>query len=280
MRIACLLAVAALAAGCGAGRADVLDAPADGLLAATTTVLESTAHGPELCLGGIAESLPPQCGGVPVIGWSWAAVAGEQSVNGTTWGDFRVVGRYDGQAFTLTRAEPAGPREPDRTDRFAAPCPEPAGGWRATDPSRAGEQGLARASERAARSPEFAGLWVDDRTPVDDVPAGPDELVLVAAFTGELDRHETELREVWGGPLCVVARERTEAELRRVSDELLEERVRAELGLDDVLSSSTDVVRGVVQLGVVVAEPAVQDRLDRRYGAGVVELLPALTPAG
>lgn len=32
------------------------------------TVLVSAEHGPELCLGGVNESLPPQCRGLPVVG--------------------------------------------------------------------------------------------------------------------------------------------------------------------------------------------------------------------
>ncbi|MBW3549122.1 MAG: hypothetical protein KY452_13460 [Actinobacteria bacterium] len=67
---------------------------------ATTTVLESPDHGPQLCLGGVQESYPPQCGGPDVIGWDWDVVQGEESANGTTWGTYTVVGTWDGEALT------------------------------------------------------------------------------------------------------------------------------------------------------------------------------------
>jgi hypothetical protein len=76
---------------------------------ATTTVLESTDHGPQLCLGGVAESYPPQCGGPDVLGWDWNDVEGEESASGTTWGSYRVVGTWDGEALALT--EPPSPPE-------------------------------------------------------------------------------------------------------------------------------------------------------------------------
>ena len=34
------------------------------------TILDD-GEGPELCLGAVAESWPPQCGGPPVLGWDW-----------------------------------------------------------------------------------------------------------------------------------------------------------------------------------------------------------------
>jgi hypothetical protein len=48
------------------------------------TVVESPAHGPQLCLGAIMLSLPPQGGGPPITNWEWAAVTGNETLNGTT----------------------------------------------------------------------------------------------------------------------------------------------------------------------------------------------------
>ncbi len=69
---------------------------------ATTMVLED-ADGPQLCLGGVMESLPPQCGGIPVEDWNWADVDGEESVRGVTWGEFHVMGTFDGTAVHAAR---------------------------------------------------------------------------------------------------------------------------------------------------------------------------------
>ncbi|MGH2591791.1 MAG: hypothetical protein ACRDGW_13485, partial [Actinomycetota bacterium] len=74
------------------------------LYEANTTILESRDHGPELCLGGVADSYPPQCGGVPIANWDWDLVDGEESASGTTWGNFHVVGNYDGSTFTVADA--------------------------------------------------------------------------------------------------------------------------------------------------------------------------------
>jgi hypothetical protein len=35
------------------------------------TVLQEGDGPPELCLGGVAESFPPQCGGPEIAGWDW-----------------------------------------------------------------------------------------------------------------------------------------------------------------------------------------------------------------
>lgn len=79
---------------------------------------------PELCLGPIAESWPPQCGGPAIVGWRWADHDGvferQQDVR---WGQFVVTGTWDGATLTYESAiagalydampeEPATPSEP------------------------------------------------------------------------------------------------------------------------------------------------------------------------
>ncbi len=43
----------------------------DGPLTTTGTVLEDAGHGPQLCVGAVATSYPPQCGGPDVLGFSF-----------------------------------------------------------------------------------------------------------------------------------------------------------------------------------------------------------------
>jgi hypothetical protein len=69
---------------------------------AVGTVLEKDGT-PMLCLGAIAESYPPQCSGPEVVGWDWAAVDGEQTASGVTWGSYAVWGDWDGTTFAVTR---------------------------------------------------------------------------------------------------------------------------------------------------------------------------------
>ena len=71
----------------------------------TATVLESPDHGPELCLGFVADSFPPQCGGLPIPNWRWDQVKGEESRIGTIWGAYHLVGTYDGASFTVVDAD-------------------------------------------------------------------------------------------------------------------------------------------------------------------------------
>ncbi|MEV0951160.1 hypothetical protein [Promicromonospora sp. NPDC050249] len=102
---------------------------ASGQVTTVTTVLQEGDGPPELCLGGVAESYPPQCGGPEIAGWDWDAVEAE-SAQDTTWGHYEVVGSWDGETFRLTEAAaapaelPAPPEDP-RLDPANAGTVEP-----------------------------------------------------------------------------------------------------------------------------------------------------------
>ncbi|MEI5585117.1 MULTISPECIES: hypothetical protein [unclassified Agromyces] len=70
---------------------------------AVGTVLQLDEDAPQLCLGAIAESYPPQCGGPEIAGWDWDGVEGEESASGVTWGAYAVWGDWDGETVTVTR---------------------------------------------------------------------------------------------------------------------------------------------------------------------------------
>ncbi|MGM1030649.1 MAG: hypothetical protein ACQEWM_12395 [Actinomycetota bacterium] len=68
---------------------------------AVGTVLEQDG-GAILCVGGVAESLPPQCGGMELVGWDWAAFEHEES-GGVRWVQgVAIEGTYDATAQTFT----------------------------------------------------------------------------------------------------------------------------------------------------------------------------------
>jgi hypothetical protein len=70
------------------------------------TVMDT--QSPELCLGPVAESYPPQCGGPPIAGWDWEEQNGVFEQQGDVrWGQFAVTGRWDGRTFTVDGAIPA-----------------------------------------------------------------------------------------------------------------------------------------------------------------------------
>ena len=240
---------------------------------ANATVIDDGA-GPELCLGGVAESLPPQCGGMPIIGWHWADVDGEQTQSGVTWGDYHVVGTYDGSSFTVESVGPIAPVEPEGSDPFETPCPEPEGGWTDMDPSVTNDDDRIAAMRVAEDFPEFAGIWISYLgEPVDHEMPGP--YVLNVAFTGDPHRFENDIRAAWGGPLCLVSFDRTHRELVRIQREM--EGAAGSMG-SELLWSSVDVIDNEVELGVVVIGPRTEAALADAYGEGTVRLVPALEP--
>jgi hypothetical protein len=282
-------AVGVLGAGCGEDRAPTGgSAGSSGSAASATpegaqryevsaTVLESADHGPQLCAGGTLLSLPPQCGGPDIIGWDWGAVADETTNAGTTWGEYRIVGTYDGTSFTLTEVPgPPGPPPAAPPMDFSTPCPAPPGGWAVVDESKVTFEDYQRFSEALQTPPDYAGSWVDESTNTKGTAGDPMNAVFTVAYTGDLDRHRAELRELWGGPVCVIQRSRTEASLRVVLQDLSGERGRA-LGVD-VLDGSVDDVRNIVTCRVFVADTSLQQRVDETYGEGIVELTGALQP--
>ncbi|HEX2031243.1 MAG TPA: hypothetical protein VHL78_07575 [Actinomycetota bacterium] len=264
-------------AACGTAPHAAPSDPPEGerLYEATAVVLESKQHDPMLCLGFIAESLPPQCGDVAVANWDWGAVEGEERLSGTTWGEYHVVGSYDGEAFSVSDVGP--PRqgqEPFDDDPIEAPCPDPEGGWPWPDPARSSEEDLVAAQRAAQREPDFAGVWIDYLAePNPDAPPDALQVILTAAFTGDLERHEAELRELWGGPLCIALHERTYRELRAIQNGLAAE----EIGLQ-LLTSGVDVVDNVVEIHVVTLDEDDRRALDERYGEGTVRATAALDP--
>ena len=59
---------------------------------------------PPMLAWTLRESLPPQGGDIPLKGWNWDEVEGEQTVGAVTWGDsYEVIGTWDGTTFTVTQ---------------------------------------------------------------------------------------------------------------------------------------------------------------------------------
>jgi hypothetical protein len=245
---------------------------------ADTTVLESSDHGPMLCLGAIAGSYPPQCGDIPIENWDWGSVEGEESASGTTWGSFHVVGTYHGTSFTLIEAGPFQPSPREDGDPVDTPCAEPEGGWVSVDATKATEEDMLATMHAAEDEPDYAGFWIDYVEEPGEGPVAPGGIIANVAFTGDVERHTAEIRERWGGPLCVVelkwaldALERAHRELRGA--------VGSELGLQ-VLGSGISMNRNRLEMGVVVLAEEARRAVDERYGEGAVLLVPALTPVG
>jgi hypothetical protein len=280
---------------CGAGQpgdtevgTPTTSAPASArIYEADMTVLEHRGgtfpkHGPMLCLGAMALSYPPQCGDVPIANWDWDAVEGEEKANGTSWGQYHIVGTYDGETFTVTEVGPyeETPQFGSEID-FSSPCPEPEGGWVVSDPKRATQEHATGASAYAGSQPDVVNSWVthlDPSNPDDTKFDEFDPVIFNAVFTGDVERHEAEIQKRWPGPLCVLKGEGpTKRELSRIRAEA-EAHVTGELRLQ-MLGSSTSGVEPVIEIEVVAdPEGAGQAALDARW-PGLVRLFPVLRPA-
>lgn len=191
-------------------------------------------------------------------------------------------GRHLGRE-RLTVTEPSPPAHPaavpdEASPDFSTPCPDPPDGWAVVHPPTATQEGQDAAIAYAREQPEFGGLWVDQS--INPAAAGdvideramndPTQLVLNMRFTDHLERHEAEVRSRWGGALCLV-------EATHTLDGLMDLQARLHHDLD-ALWSSVNEVRGVVEVGVMVADPQVQASLDERHGTGVVQLIGQLRP--
>lgn len=237
-------------------------------------MLESPLHGPQLCVF-IRLSLPPQGSGPDVVGWDWSAVEAE-SASGTTWGEYEVVGTFDGDQFTVTEppraapprtraSQPAGPS-------FAVPCPTPPAGWRPRDPARATQAALDAAFARASTVPGYAGAWVCDFHG-SSVAEGhePAELVLVVKYAGDLEVCRRLLEVVWGGALCVSPVKFSLAELEAIQHELTEWLPRPTM-LD------IDITANQVEAECFLVSDELRREVDDRYGQGAVSLTGWLKP--
>lgn len=240
----------------------------DVLYEANTTVLESDEHGPMLCLGGIMESYPPQCGDVPIDGWDWDEVSGEESASGTTWGSYHVVGTYEEGRFGLVEAGRFRNERSGNGYDFSPACSDRL----VTDPSKTSSEHFENAVTYANGQRDVSAVWVsylDKR----DAPEERDEELLNVGFTGNLAAHEAELRQRWGGPLCVVRYEYSRRELAAIRREA--ENMR---GIrNQMLWSDMNEVDSYIQIGLIVLTDDLEAKVRRRYG-DLVRLSGALQP--
>jgi hypothetical protein len=105
---------------------------------------------PELCLGAVAESYPPQCRGIPLVGWSWRDHEGTfERAGDVRWGLFAVTGRFDGTTFTVGDAVPAAVYDPGPLPPEPTPCEDVA----AVDCHGPTEQRIAEIAEELTSLP-------------------------------------------------------------------------------------------------------------------------------
>jgi len=242
---------------------------ADTLLTGYGLVLQQDGEPPELCVGGVAESYPPQCGGPELVGLDWTDLPEHEKASGVTWGEASVVGTYDGARFTLV--EPPTQEPPD------GPAPEPAAFPQlCDDPFRGGDEDYASDSEAAQTAQnDLGGLlqsydgyvtsWVSDGSSMFNV-----------LVQGDAEEAHAAIREVWPGGLCVEQRDLpTERDLRAAQQAVVESDVK-------VLSVGSGGADAVLDVAVLVAdEPnvaAVQQAVSDWLTPDQVRVTGALNP--
>jgi hypothetical protein len=171
--LAALTTLVLVGSACGDGSSDVAQDPAPTSRAASdppatprpagpvrtrdlATVMDKGTGTVELCLGPIAESYPPQCGGPALVGWDWADHRGTYDEQGKTrWGSYQLTGTWDGSAFTPTEAIPGALYDP------AQPTPSPT----PTPATANSNQQLEQISEELKSSlPGYLGSYGGDGT--------------------------------------------------------------------------------------------------------------------
>lgn len=178
------------------------------------TVLDA-GEGPQVCVGPLALSMPPQCSGLPLAEWDWDAHEHERDGDVRWTGWLVLEGTFDGETLTVSDVLPAESVGVSATAR-ETPCPAPEGGWAIEDPSRATQEALdaarTRAMERSGTTTwlDVSGVGADD--PGVHVPT---EGILNVATTDDVVAVERQVRALWGGKLCVTTAYTGRAEVRR-----------------------------------------------------------------
>ena len=262
--------------------------PQEDLFEYVGTVLESDDRGPRACAGFVLTSLPPQCGGLPLVDFDWDAVPWAETAAGSTWADVLLTGRFDGERFIVTAPPILIPAyyfvETSYDEFFIPPCDTPSGGWSDLRPQ--GTNAIS-AQNYAQAQPDFGEHWL--YRPIES----RDEVVQVFTFTGDLAAHTSALEALYDGAICVGLAPRSRAELNAILEDLQEllwsseARARAVYvgypGLPEGAPiTNINGIRSTVNASVmaVVDEAEVQAWLDSLFGEGVVVLSTVLKRPG
>ncbi|KGN37610.1 hypothetical protein [Knoellia subterranea] len=221
----------------------------DDLLVGQGMLMQKVGDGPiELCIGGVAESYPPQCGGPRIVGdVDWDTLKPERA-SGVTWTNaIWAVGHFDQTANTFTLDRPlsltptAGVTPPTPADMdFPQLCKDPYAGGRSGAGSPEQQNAL---TMRLESLDGYIGSWVSDGSSLFNV-----------LVRGDAEAVFAELRTVWPGGLCVEQRDLpTQSDVRAAQDAL------ADMAGGRLLSTGGDVTSGQLEVGVTVLDRATRD---------------------
>jgi hypothetical protein len=163
---------------------------AEGVVTGQGTVIQVSDQSPELCLGPVGESFPPQCDGIRLAGWDWER-AGVQDEAGdgatrTRWGTYAVTGDFDGRTLAVTDAVPLA-----LYDVVASPSPRPVAPprltedqWAAVEASVGALPGVLGVVRETPTGPVHVTVVHDDGTVADWAVAafGPGAVLVTSAL--------------------------------------------------------------------------------------------------
>jgi hypothetical protein len=260
------------------GSPPITEPPDEGLYRVVGEVVEMPGEPPRICFGwtlGVFTGCSDPS--VEIVGMDWDAL-GVAPADGARVGFATLTGRFEGERFVLSeppdRPVPVAPMV-DGLD-FSTVCPPPPDGWAVLDESTTTEEALDAARRYVESRSDAAGFWID----WSGIPSGgggdapmndPRGAILNARFTGDLAAHETALRQVWGGGLCVARGQHTWDEMQDIERTLL-----AELG--PVMTALHPRHALVLVHLVVPKEGYRQHDLDERFGPDVVLVTSAFRP--
>jgi hypothetical protein len=252
--------------------------------------VQAPGTGAVLCFGPMELSRPPACSGVVVVGLDWDEVDWADSWSGTTWARVRLVGTFDGTAFTVVRIPQPGEFPEAESVVLEISCPTPPGGWVVTDSATATDERKWDVKNYAEVQRDFAGTWLAYLTPLDESGLQeftPADYVIVVGFTGRVEEHRQHLQALYGGPLCVAKRDRTVAELDRLQDQLralLDGPEARDHGIWLPPGGHADVTKNIDAsppldaLVFAITSPDAYAWVDKQFGNATVRLRSALTP--
>ncbi len=220
------------------------------------TVLDN-GEGPQLCLGAVAESYPPQCGGPELEDFDFGRRRRRE-------GRRRDVGPVRRHRHLRRHDLHRHRRDPGRALRHDGASPRPAALEPAcddattTDADKATPEDMDATLAAASALPTYATAWLSNGT-------------ISVAVTEDPEGAEAELRKTWGGLLCVTTVEKTDADLNAINQEL-------QGALGEQLLTSGSTAPDSLDAQVVFDDGSIQDWADATYGEGLVRVSSALEP--
>ena len=238
---------------------------------ATGTIIQVADQRPQMCFSEL-QSLPPQCGfGIPVRNLSWKDVAPERR-GGITWLHAKVIGRYRNGVFYLN-FRPGPPQQQNVEPSPGPPCSPPAGGWAVVNQALASNAQFNSMRQFIRTDGAFTGEWIVPNILRGTTPRSANDLY-VAGFTGDLERHQRDIQDRWGGPVCVISQAHPHHELEAIATKVFAHQdKRRGLLFDGV---GVNDVHNTVDVHSVIASADNQAVMDKTFGPGAVRLIGML----